>query len=349
VNAMAKITPLAEVSDQRKRWPAGSCAAAGSREERQTMNPVGSRARRRKPLAAGVFQPEIGSFRLALAAEGKAAKTVRNYTEAVQWFAAAHLIPHTFCTRWEQVSGQDVQGWMVWLLARYSDSYVSNQCRALQQFFKWWAAEEELPDPMAGLRPPKVTGKLVRCSPALNLSRLERACQGRSFAQRRDAAVISVFRATGVRLSELAGIRYHAEDAERSDLDLWQREITIRGKNGKARIVKIDYQTARTLDRYIRARARHAQAWRPQLWLGVNNRGPMTANGIYQMIVRRGRQCGVSVYPHRFRHHFSHTWLDRGGPGGDLMELNGWTSPQMCAVTAPAPAAPALAVPTTAS
>src|SRR5437016_5557004 len=31
----------------------------------------------------------------------------------------------------------------------------------------------------------------------------------------------------------------------------------------------------------------------------------------------------------RFRHHFSHTWLDRGGPEGDLMELNGWTSPQM--------------------
>jgi hypothetical protein len=30
-----------------------------------------------------------------------------------------------------------------------------------------------------------------------------------------------------------------------------------------------------------------------------------------------------------FRHHFSHTWLDRGGPEGDLMELNGWTSPQM--------------------
>ena len=37
----------------------------------------------------------------------------------------------------------------------------------------------------------------------------------------------------------------------------------------------------------------------------------------------------VAVYPHRFRHHFSHTWLDRGGPEGDLMELNGWTSPQM--------------------
>jgi hypothetical protein len=60
------------------------------------------RSRAHKPLDAGTFQAEIGSFRLHLAAEGKAAKTVRMYTEAVQWFAAAHRVPRTSCTRWEQ-------------------------------------------------------------------------------------------------------------------------------------------------------------------------------------------------------------------------------------------------------
>jgi hypothetical protein len=35
------------------------------------------------------------------------------------------------------------------------------------------------------------------------------------------------------------------------------------------------------------------------------------------------------VFPHRFRHHFSHIWLDQGGAEGYLMELNGCTSPQM--------------------
>ena len=159
--------------------------------------------------------------------------------------------------------------------------------------------------------------------------RLERACAGRAFAERRDAALIAVFRATGIRLSELAGIRYHADDPRRSDVDLWHREITVQGKGRKTRTVKISFDAARSLDRYIRVRARHAQAYRPQLWLGASNRGPMTASGIYQVIVRRGRQCGINVYPHRFRHHFSHTWLDRGGAEGDLMELNGWTSPQM--------------------
>jgi integrase/recombinase XerD len=40
------------------------------------------------------------------------------------------------------------------------------------------------------------------------------------FAQRRDLAVIAVFRATGIRLSGLAGILYDPEDAQRSDVDL---------------------------------------------------------------------------------------------------------------------------------
>ena len=53
------------------------------------------------------------------------------------------------------------------------------------------------------------------------------------------------------------------------------KELTAgAGKGGKDRIVKIGRQTALNLDRYLRARARHAQAWRPQLWLGAGNREP---------------------------------------------------------------------------
>jgi integrase/recombinase XerD len=133
----------------------------------------------------------------------------------------------------------------------------------------------------------------------------------------------------GIRLAELAGIRYDPDDPCRSDLDLERREIRVRGKGGRDRTVKIDHEAARRVDRYLRVRARHEQAHRLGLWLGAGDRGPLTANGIYQMVRRRGEQAGVQVWPHRFRHHFSHTWLDRGGAEGDLMELNGWSSPQM--------------------
>ena len=332
---MAETGLLIGVSDQRKRWPAESCAAARSREERQTMSVPGPCSRQPKPLAAGVFQPEIGSFRLCLAAEGKSAKTVRMYTEAVQRFAAAHLIPAPCWTRWEQVSGQDIQRWMVRLLGRYSDSYASNQYRALQRFFRWRAGEEDLPDPMTRLRPPRVTEKLIPVFSSGELSKLEKACADRSFAQRRDLAIIAVFRATGIRLPELAGIVYDAEDAQRSDVDLWRREVTVRGKGGKARIVRISHQTAVSPGRYIRVRARHAQAYRPQLWLGVNNRGPMTANGIYQMIVRRGHQREVAVHPapvpSSFQPYLAGPGWRGGGPDGtERVDLPADAAPLRC-------------------
>ena len=310
--------------DLPERSAAGMPAAADARDENKTMT------RPQRPRRdAGALGPDIGSFRLHLAAEGKAARTVQGYTGAVRWFAAGDLLGQAGKTSWQQADRQDIQQWMAWLLHRYSGAYASIQFRALRQFFKWRAAEEQLPDPMARLRAPKVTVPEVPVFTSVELSELEHACRGSTFAQRRDAAIIAVFTATGIRLAEMTGIRYHPDDPARSDLDLQAREISIAGKGGTVRTVRIGHQAARSLDRYLRARARHAQAHRPQLWLGAGNRGPLTATGIYQIVARRGRQCGVTAYPHRFRHHFSHTWLDRGGAERDLMELNGWTSPQM--------------------
>ena len=319
-------------SQPQERRATGRNGTADPAEQSKTMTaprPHRQLPKQRRELDAGPLEPLIGSFALHLAAEGKAARTVQGYTAAVRWFAAGYLAGQAGKTSWEQVDAPDIQRWMTYLLGRYSSAYASIQFRALRQFFKWRAADEDLPDPMARLRAPKVTVTAVPVFTSVELSELEKACQGRSFAARRDAAIIAVFTATGIRLSELAGIRYHPGDPARSDLDLHAREIRIRGKASKPRTVKIGHQAARSLDRYLRARARHAQAWRPQLWLGANNRGPLTATGIYQIVARRGRQAGVDVYPHRFRHHFSHTWLDRGGAERDLMELNGWTSPQM--------------------
>ncbi len=88
---------------------------------------------------------------------------------------------------------------------------------------------------MTRLRAPKVGEKLVPVFTSEELSALEKTCQGRTFAQRRDAAIIAVLTATGIRAGELAGIRYDPHDPRRSDLDLWSREITVRGKGGRQR------------------------------------------------------------------------------------------------------------------
>jgi len=110
-----------------------------------------------RQLDAGPLEPLIGSFALHLTAEGKAARTVQGYTSAVRWFAVGYLAGRPGKTSWQQADQHDVQRWMSQLLRRYSGAYASIQFRALRQFFRWLAGEEELPDPMARLRAPKVT------------------------------------------------------------------------------------------------------------------------------------------------------------------------------------------------
>jgi site-specific recombinase XerD len=100
-----------------------------------------------------------------------------------------------------------------------------------------------------------------------------------SFENRRDYAVISLFRDTGARLSELSGLG--AEDVSAHD-----REAVVTGKGNKQRTVKYTYETARALDRYMRERAKHPMARASALWLGVRG-GPMTSSGVYQVIERR--------------------------------------------------------------
>jgi site-specific recombinase XerD len=317
------------LSNLRKRYFPDTVSVPDTAVERKTI----AAPRRHSPvprqLDAGPFEAEVDSFRLHLAAEGRAGRTLQTYTGAVRWFAAAYLLRETDKASWEQVERQDLQRWTVWLLGEYSTAYASNQFRAVRRFLRWLALEQDRPDPVSGLRAPTAKPRLVPVFTSEELSALRRACQGRSFGARRDTAIIEVLLATGVRRSELAGIRCDPADPARSDLNLPGREIRIRGKGSRERIVKISCEAARSVDRYLRVRAKHPLAARPELWLGIGGRGPVTSDGVYQIVAKAGKKAGVAVYPHRFRHHFSHTWLDRGGAGGDLMELNGWTSPQM--------------------
>jgi hypothetical protein len=64
---------------------------------------TGPRRRPRQPGQpdAGPLGADIGSFRLHLAAEGKAARTVQGYTSAVRWFAAGYLLGQAGKTSWE--------------------------------------------------------------------------------------------------------------------------------------------------------------------------------------------------------------------------------------------------------
>src|ERR1700722_15030664 len=122
MNSVRRLIPKMYTSDFRLAWE--TCKSHNSdlarpeetRDERKAFASESPRSRRPKPLDAGSFAADVASFELHLAAENKAAATIRIYSEAPCWLAAAHLLPETDKTRWEQVDAQDVQRWFVWLL-----------------------------------------------------------------------------------------------------------------------------------------------------------------------------------------------------------------------------------------
>jgi site-specific recombinase XerD len=283
-------------------------------------------ARHPRNLDAGPLQPMINSHQLELARLGKAERTRKIYRESAQWFAAECLLP-AGVTGWDQVTKAHLRSWCAALFGRdYADSYVNHEWRALQAFLKFAAAEDEFTNPMLGMPPPEVKPKPVPVFTDAQLDALFATCKGKDFMDRRDTAILMFLRDTGLRLNECAGLNL-------GDVDLLAREATVTGKGEKVRTVKYSFDAARALDRYLRAREKRLlasdtlRADLPALWVG--RLGRLSDSGIYQIVERRGEQAGLDIYPHKFRHHFSHTWLDRGGAEGDLMELNGWESPQM--------------------
>jgi site-specific recombinase XerD len=205
---------------------------------------------------------------------------------------------------------------------RVAPAYVNKQYRSLQQLFKWLHEDGEITtDPMANMKPPQVPEKPIPIILDAHIDALFNACKGNTFENRRDTAVFHVLIDCGVRADELAGILMEGVNFDEGTLD-------VMGKGRRPRKVPFDDATADALRRYLRARRSHKRAQSPRLWLGA--KGPMTANGIQQMIDRRCQDAKIPhINLHRFRHTFSHRWLAAGGSEQGLMRLAGWKSREM--------------------
>jgi site-specific recombinase XerD len=206
--------------------------------------------------------------------------------------------------------------------ARVSPAYVNKQFRSLQQLFKWLHEDGEITaDPMANMKRPQVPETPVPVIPDAHIDALFATCKGNTFENRRDTAVFSVLIDCGVRADELAGILV-------DEVNFDEHTIGVIGKGRRPRKVPFDAKSADALRRYLRVRRAHKQTASPRLWLGA--KGPMTANGIQQMIDRRCQDAGIPhINLHRFRHTFSHRWLAAGGSEQGLMMLAGWKSREM--------------------
>jgi len=129
----------------------------------------------------------------------------------------------------------------------------------------------------------------------------------------RDRAMLEVLYATGLRVSELAGLDLDAVDRQ-------ARVVRVLGKGGKERMVPYGAPAARALDAYLDRRATARGA------VFVNRRGGrLSVRSIHTIVRRAARAAGVTrrVSPHTLRHTFATHLLDRGADLRVIQELLG--------------------------
>ena len=138
--------------------------------------------------------------------------------------------------------------------AEYSEAYAYQQYRSLQQFFRWLAAEDGPADPMARLRPPKVSrqaGPVFQQRRTFEAGPAAGATRSRTGVTRRSSRCCWRPASGCPSWPGSVTTRY---DPGRGDVDLEAREIRVRGKGGRDRTVRIGHEAARRVDRYLRVR-----------------------------------------------------------------------------------------------
>jgi site-specific recombinase XerD len=113
-------------------------------------------------------------------------------------------------------------------------------------------------------------------------------------------------------------------------IDLDNDVVVVVGKGRRPRAIPYGHKTGQALTRYLRARMRHPHAkLTDALWLA--QKGPLTDNGLAQMLERRCAQAGIDrIKPHQLRHTSAHMWFTAApGDQTSAMRLFGWRSTQM--------------------
>ena len=247
-------------------------------------------------------------------------KTIGTYTDAAEQLDAS--LARAGVTDVQAIARRHIEDFLADLLDRRKASTVGTRRQALKQLFAWLLDEEEIAaDPTVKVGNIRSDERPVAVLTEDQCRALLATCAGKEFTARRDNAILRLFMDTGIRLAELAAL--HVDQ-----LDLDDAVAVVTGKGRRTRAVPFGAKTTAALDRYVRIRQRNPHADLPHLW--VSPRGRFSADGIYQMVKRRGRAIGIDgLHPHAFRHTFAHAWLSEGGNEGDLMRIAGWKSRSM--------------------
>lgn len=196
--------------------------------------------------------------------------------------------------------------------------------RAIKRLFRW-ASDEEDYLTENGIWRLKLPARHIRqvepYTDAEVLAMLEACEEEYRFRSRflgsRNKAIIAFFCDTGIRLSELAGIKL-------SDLHSSLKHLRVTGKGSKTRVVPLQGESMKALNRYLTHRPESDSDW---LWLSEEGKR-LTAESITTMVERLKKRArvGSDGLVHRFRHYFATRYLEAGGNPNSLRLILGHES-----------------------
>jgi integrase/recombinase XerD len=284
------------------------------------------------PSAGAGFagSPQVEPFLEMLAAErGAALNTQEAYRRDLAAFGAFLAARGR---RLENAGAEDIRAFMGRLAqAGMAPRTAARRLSALRQFYRFLVSEGRRgDDPSAEVDSPRQGRALPKILSEQEVGALlDKAHEGEGPEALRLAAVVELLYATGLRVSELVGLRLAAAQRD-------QRLLIVHGKGGKERMVPLSPAARRSLSDYLTVRDRFlpgagkagtgVKASSPWLFPSRAAAGHITRHRVAQLLKELAREAGIDpakVSPHVLRHAFASHLLDHGADLRALQKMLG--------------------------
>jgi integrase/recombinase XerD len=180
---------------------------------------------------------------------------------------------------------------------------------SLRRLYRWLARENLISeDPSALIDMPKIGRPLPKLLSETQVEALLNAPEVAQPLGLRDRAMLELLYATGLRVSELVGLRLH-------QVNLRQGVVQVVGKGGRERLVPLGEEAVGWIERYLRESRAALLAGRQTDSLFPSRRAPqMTRQNFWHLIQRYAKMAGITVElsPHTLRHAFATHLVNHG-------------------------------------
>jgi integrase/recombinase XerD len=272
-------------------------------------------------MHAGAVLDLIDGFILHLATERGLSVNyqllVRRFLEAfASWYKQVHASKSPAQVTTDQITD--------YLARRKKDGLATSSARVeligIKIFFRWLAARKHIPaDPADAILPPRPEQHLPDTLNEHDVRRLIESINGTKPLDRRDRAMLELFYASGLRLSELL-------DARLENLSMEEGWIRVTGKGAKTRLIPVGGAAREAIAAYLEhARPALVKAKSSShIFLSVRGQrlGPMRIRLIF---TERAAACGLEqhIHPHKMRHSFATHLLNHGADLRVIQEMLG--------------------------